>query len=338
MNIAIIDIYEDAYVNDRCFDLSTSAIGENLLLPGIKLKEKLESMGHEYHTADMYDIKDIDRIIFQDIPPYSWYTLENIKNLVWYIFKGKYKNDFLLKAVKNIPKENRILMIMEPPVVVSKSYNTKYHSMFGKILTWGDDLADGERYRKFCYPQFNPERNYDIPFSQKKFMTMICGKKRSSGKGELYSERRKVIDYFEKNQKAFDLYGFGWETENLKNYKGTLDGKLDTLAQYRYSICYENMCGINGYITEKIFDCFFARCVPIYWGAENIADYIPSDTFVDRRQFKTLDEMIEFVENISEKEYGIYIDNINKFLNSSKFKDVFSVEAYVDNMTRVILE
>lgn len=338
MNIAIIDIYGDVYANDRYFDSSACKIGENLLLPGIKLKEKLESMGHEYHTADMYDIKDIDRIIFQDVPLYSRLTLKSFMDFGVYILMRKYKNDFLLKAVKNMPKENRILMIMEPPVVASKSYNTKYHSMFGKILTWRDDLADGERYRKFCYPQFNPERNYDIPFSQKKFMTMICGKKRSSGKGELYSERRKVIDYFEKNQKAFDLYGVGWETENLKNYKGALDGKLDTLAQYRYSICYENMCGISGYITEKIFDCFFARCVPIYWGAENIADYIPSDTFVDRRQFKTLDEMIEFVENISEKEYGIYIDNINKFLNSSKFKDVFSVEAYVDNMTRVILE
>ena len=32
---------------------------------------------------------------------------------------------------------------------------------------------------------------------------------------------------------------------------------------------------IPGYITEKIFDCFLARSVPVYWGPGNIADHVP---------------------------------------------------------------
>lgn len=46
------------------------------------------------------------------------------------------------------------------------------------------------------------------------------------------------------------------------------------------------MRGEKGYITEKIFDCFFPGVIPIYWGAENVTDYIPQDTFIDRRNLK----------------------------------------------------
>ena len=48
-----------------------------------------------------------------------------------------------------------------------------------------------------------------------------------------------------------------------------------------FAICYENARDIPGYITEKIFDCFFAGCVPIYWGgAPNVTDHIPANTFI----------------------------------------------------------
>ena len=36
---------------------------------------------------------------------------------------------------------------------------------------------------------------------------------------------------------------------------------------------------VKGYITEKIFDSFFAGVVPIYWGAENITDYVPKSLY-----------------------------------------------------------
>jgi hypothetical protein len=42
-----------------------------------------------------------------------------------------------------------------------------------------------------------------------------------------------------------------------------VDSKKNTLEKYKFSICYENARDIPGYITEKIFDCFFAGCVPI---------------------------------------------------------------------------
>jgi len=42
--------------------------------------------------------------------------------------------------------------------------------------------------------------------------------------------------------------------------------KKPIMEQYKFSIYHENARNIPGYITEKIFDSFFAGCVPVYWG------------------------------------------------------------------------
>lgn len=66
-----------------------------------------------------------------------------------------------------------------------------------------------------------------------------------------------MIEYLEQNDHEFDLYGYGWEKEGFKSYKGSVKDKLEILSHYKYCVCYENMRGEKGYITEKIFDCFF---------------------------------------------------------------------------------
>ena len=74
-----------------------------------------------------------------------------------------------------------------------------------------------------------------------------------------------------------------------------------------------------GYITEKIFDCFKARSVPIYWGASDIEKYIPKDCFIDFRDFASYEDLLNFLTSIDEKRYNFYIDNIEKLLADKKF-------------------
>lgn len=44
--------------------------------------------------------------------------------------------------------------------------------------------------------------------------------------------------------------------------------KIDYLRQFQFSICPENS-NSYGYVTEKVFEAFKARTVPIYWGSNN---------------------------------------------------------------------
>ena len=97
------------------------------------------------------------------------------------------------------------------------------------------------------------------------------------------------------------------------------------------------MCNIKGYITEKIFDCFFAGCIPIYWGAENIDDYIPKDTFIDYREYGNIKKLNSYLKGMSSDTYCQYLNAIDRYLNSKDFKRYFSVESYIERMLYAIL-
>lgn len=335
MNLAISTIYGKAYAQDRLFDNDSCSIGENLLMPNIILKKQLEQRGFEVHTVDEYSMNDIDYVIFLDVPHDSRKTIGSFVALLKYLLKRKWKTDFFAKAIKKIPKEHRFLILSEPPTVNPVSYEKKFHSYFHKVLTWSDELVDDNTYYKYCIPQFVPPMLYSGEFQQKKLLTMICGNKSSKDPNELYSYRRKIIDYFEDKPDTFDLYGFGWEKEKLHNFKGRIDKKLQVLSQYRFSICFENIKNQKGYITEKIFDCFFAGVVPVYLGADNVEECIPENTFIDMRRFQDIDDLYDYLLNFSEKDYRIYLDNIRDFLNGRSFKDYFSVNAYVNRIKEV---
>ena len=337
MNIAVYQPYGKVYDNDRLFDLNACQIGQNLLLPGIKLKEKLESLGHNYHTIDCYNFNDIDIIVFFEVPIDSIFTIKKPIDFIRYLVKFKFKKDWLL--LSNTKKIKKLLVMQEPPVVRPMSYIKEYHKYFLKIMTWKDDLVDNKMYYKFYYPQVEPQvDNKVIRFDEKKLLTMICGNKSADYPGELYSKRRELIESCENNNIDFDLYGFGWDSIKNKSYKGRIDNKIETLSMYKFSICFENMTNINGYITEKIFDCFFSHCVPIYYGADNVTDFIPNNCFIDYKNFTSFDSLIDFLNNIDEKQYNNYLLNIDSYINSKQYYSMFSIEAYVNNMISFILD
>jgi hypothetical protein len=79
-------------------------------------------------------------------------------------------------------------------------------------------------------------------------------------------------------------------------------------------------------VSEKIFDAFKAKTIPIYWGADNVTDYIPKDCFVDKRDFETYDELYLYLKNMTEKEYNRRIKAIEEYLKSDQYKSLFSSE------------
>lgn len=337
MKIGFSTIYGDLYLKDKLFNNKSCNIGENLLMPNIRLKEELEKLGHEVHTIDEYSDNEYQVAVFFDIPVDSILTINKFVDYIKYFIKRKWKRDYLYKAVHFLDRENIILQINEPPTVAPQSYNKKYHKYFGKIITWNDELVDGEKYCKACIAQYWSGKILHYDYEKKKDFVMIAGNKKSVHNNELYSERRRVIDYFEENKtRQFDLYGFGWLSENITNYRGMVERKLDALSKYKYSFCYENIKDVSGYITEKIFDCFFAGVVPIYWGADNVEKYIPSDCYIDMHDFENLNELLEYIDSITKEQYEQYLNNVKRYLESEQFVQNFSVDKYISIMMKQI--
>ena len=115
----------------------------------------------------------------------------------------------------------------------------------------------------------------------------------------------------------------------MKAYRCSCQSKLETLSKYRFSLCLENM-PMEGYVTEKIFDCFYAGTVPIYRGGSRIEKYVPTDTFIDGSRYGSWREMWNDIKNMPPKDWEEYRLNARAFLVSQGRDDYFG------SLTRII--
>ena len=63
-------------------------------------------------------------------------------------------------------------------------------------------------------------------------------------------------------------------------------------------------------ISEKIFDCFYSGTIPIYLGDPNISDTIPSDTFIDYRDFSNINDLLKYLDDMPKKVVKQYKDKL----------------------------
>ncbi|MCG2711224.1 MAG: glycosyltransferase family 10, partial [Candidatus Omnitrophica bacterium] len=217
---------------------------------------------------------------------------------------------------------------------------------FSIVFTWNDKYVDGRKFIKIHWPQTRQFPSVPkIAFRDRKLLVNISMNKFLNHPRELYSARRVSIRYFERNQPDnFDLYGVGWNRPmNLlekmlpftrqfySSYRGTVQNKWDVLPRYRFSLCYENIRDETGWVTEKIFDCMRAGCVPIYWGAPNITEYVDPEAFIDRRKFESDSELEVFLLSITEKEYERFQEAMQDYLRSERFAK-FMPPKYADTI------
>lgn len=247
-----------------------------------------------------------------------------------------YHHHFYKKLLPYMTRESIMALIVEPPAVHDKLHTTNYYSKFSKVITWDDVRVNHKNVFKYNYPSLKGMDEHLIPFHEREFCCMFVGNKTSGFRNELYSERKRVIYFFEtKHPSEFSLFGEGWDKYQLHVYKGQVQDKQGHLKKFKFSICYENTALIHGYISEKIFDCFSAGVVPIYLGAMNINEYIPANCFIDRRNFSSNDVLYEYLASMTEEEHSKYLENIKNFLASSKAKE-FSNDHFVLSIVNAI--
>ena len=176
----------------------------------------------------------------------------------------------------------------------------------------------------------------------------------------LYSERVKTIRWFERNApNDFALYGKKWNLSGristrfgaivhsiekkipfnrnpFPSWKGSVLNKQEVLLRSRFSIVYENIQGLQGYITEKIFDAFVTGNVPIYWGASDIEKYVPKECFIDRRDFNNHKQLYDLLKNMSEDRYIDYQNSIKNFLENKS--ELFSCNKFADDIVSKIMK
>jgi len=165
---------------------------------------------------------------------------------------------------------------------------------------------------------------------------------------QLQDKRLELICYFMKKN-ALDLFGKNWH--KLRNippfWKFSLVpafkdnpakpcvNKINTLKKYKFCLCIENV-SFPGYVTEKIIDSMVAGVIPVYLGAPDIKKFIPSDCYINVREYRDLDALYNILIYMSPKEASKFLTAGRNFLNSKSGKK-FSCEYFADFVGRLAL-
>jgi hypothetical protein len=164
----------------------------------------------------------------------------------------------------------------------------------------------------------------------------------------LHDQRLEAIKYFA-GKRTLGLYGSGWGNfdelptawgHNLNKaindqYLGLCQNKLETISNYQFSICFENMIW-PGYMTEKIIDCFVAGTIPLYLGAPDIETIIPKEAFIDMRNFSSF-EQVENYLNLITKDEALSIINAGREYLQTEIGKLHSYEGFSKNIMTILL-
>lgn len=303
-----IDPSYKSYYENRLFDTNDSILNrDGTLEPFFRLRLAAGVRGIKVNTAD-----------------YLFNALTNAY--------GDYYSFGLLDNYLELAKSPNVrlrgFVIMEPPVVAPKLYRalpdlTKHFEYVYLHNTIGDGYSlknvDRSRLRSFYWPQplYDVKSSYWVNEDRVNRIVVINGNHiPRSFSQQLYGKRIEVIARLAKLG-VVDLFGRGWDQwwshrsmwppywRNYKTlmsvYRGTCESKYEVLSRYRFSLCFENMA-MNGYVTEKLFDCLYAGTIPLYLGASNIEQLVPSKAYIDCRYFDTWEEMAKHVMAMSDIE------------------------------------
>jgi hypothetical protein len=259
----------------------------------------------------------------------------------------------------------RYLIALENPNINKLNASSEYCSQFDLVFAWDKRLHHLANLVPILIP--HPMQIQELPGPEQRhiFSCLINANKafKEELENDLYRERLSVIRWYERHApEFFQLYGLGWEkhppayTLSTKltraarqlnsrlrgvpafpSFRGEIADKSDILRRSRFSYCYENNKDIPNYITEKMLDSLINGCVPVYWGADNITQYVPATCFIDRRQFPDTAAVHRHLLSIDDGVYLKYQQAIGDFLSSQSAQE-FSSNRVVHTIVEHICE
>ncbi len=230
----------------------------------------------------------------------------------------------------------------EHPHVRAVNGSPRWLARYRKVWTWNEALIEDHGLQRLAIPNDLTLRPF-APWAERPlFCTMIAKNKemRRPSDISLYQERVRLVRGFEQHAPAdFALYGKDWNipavppgfsgrlvklwqqwrhrragTVPFPSWRGTVRSKDEALSQARFALCYENLRGGRGYVTEKIFDCLVNGCIPVYAGASDIHSLLPPACFIDGDRFATVPLLLKHLRSIDEVQFTQHQQAIREFL------------------------
>jgi len=265
------------------------------------------------------------------------------EEILKYVRPGYYGNNSIFSIIDNdeythaiilntampklkIPKKNVIGLAFEPYeflgindsfIEYAKKHISRY--FIGEKKNLPEPFVEGIGYMT----HLNPCRDITV---KPNIMSIIVSNKRSApGHNYRHELVKKIIEL----GLPIDIYGNGssyYKKNNEKNIKGSFSC-VEPYEKYMFTIAIENFKN-NDYISEKFITPLMYNCKPIYWGANNILNYVDeNDTILLE---KNIERDIEIIKNILKSPLHYYSKtftnkNIKRFTLLLNLPELFNV-------------
>ena len=290
----------------------------------------------------------------------NYYSFQSDKKFIDYFFPQNI-NIKLINNQENSNSYDTIINIIGSEYEIPKTYETnkiniyicvencyvyKFYEHYNKYGNYGnenidiyfynhiDKLVVTEKYISIpiIYTQINYFiNNYNnimpseiTPFNKKKFCLFVSNNKLNT------DVKNKIKAFLEGIDKCDTLDLYKNEIKNESCYHSIKF--LNILNKYKFVFVCENSIG-DGYITEKIFNCLFAKTIPIYYGSKKINYFINKNCFINMNNINESDNNLDTLKN----EIIKMNNNENKFNTKIKVFNKISSD-YNDENYKVELE
>jgi len=251
------------------------------------------------------------------------------------------KDEKLLSSRRKLNKFS-VLYRSEPKCVLPVSYKPETAALYSSIINFGKSEIKNDGMH---WPQYFPSEKQLGWGIQDRLprVALINANKLNLSPSELYSLRRKSI----KKIKEVDLFGENWNSsfkdriktlviEVMKdpprhsvavsshsrywfaNWPETASpaDKISVMQRYKFALVIENELS---YMSEKLFDAFFAGCIPIYVGPE-VTDYkVPKELVIQCKP--TMKSLAEGFEVAMQTNFENYQEKLKDWLKSESMKE-----------------
>ena len=300
---------------DEMFSPPSGANGGGLYFPFKRLRERFAEVGVQLATPDM-----------------------NAGRPVAF--------ELHINARRRLPSLPCYAYLWEHPLIRPLNGDLRHLARYRGAFTWNDAIVDGRHIHALPIPNDLTVQAVPDFAEREQFCVLIAGNRalrRRDPRG-LTERRLAVIRWFDQHAaQHFALYGHGWErpaqapgiggrlmkrihawrarrwpAPGFGTYRGPIASKDEVLLHARFSICYENVRGGAGYVTEKLFDAMLCGCLPVYIGASDIARRIPPACYIDGDRFEDPADLYATLLAIGDDEFRHRRERTLDFLRSEQ--------------------
>jgi hypothetical protein len=352
--------------DDRLFDRESNPYaGDDILAPYVAARDRLAALGYEVHTADrlpgpedrrrklVISFGTPDRLVSDSVAKYErWARRSDVVLSAFFamecpiveprMFAVLPRLAQLFRGIWSWSDRDSLRQFTNAPVAV----------------------------RHFCWPQsFDAVHDRIWAQRERKFLVMMNANKLPRlYVDELYTARLRAVEFFHRHGEV-DRYGRNWDRmptrvgktatpatlrrvgEGLTAlrqrvwpdplyvaaqgaWRGAAKSKSETISRYRFALCFENSV-LRGWMTEKLFDCFFAGTVPVYWGSPDVTDWVPPECFIDMRRFEGFDDLRRYLHALTPVQEDGYREAARAYLASPRF-DPFRRATFAELIAGVV--